>query len=104
PRRVGGLAARREGRGEDLEGLEDLDLRLFVVPGALEQRRQRPDVVRAEDDVDPGRLADDDVAVLLREAAADRDLHPRPTGLDRGEVAEVAVELVVRVLADGAGV
>ena len=44
------------------------------------------------------------VAVLLRQAAADRDLHPGPLRLDRREVAEVAVEPVVGVLAHRAGV
>ena len=44
------------------------------------------------------------VAVLLGEAAADGDLHAGPLRLDRREVAEVAVELVVGVLPHGAGV
>ena len=96
--------SRRQRRGEDLERLEDLDLRLAVDPRALEQDRQRADVVRAEDHVDPGRALGDLGAVLLREAAADRDLHVLVGGLLRGEVAEVAVELVVGVLPDGAGV
>ena len=43
-------------------------------------------------------------AVLLRQAAADRDLHARVARLGRVEVAEVAVEPVVGVLAHGAGV
>ena len=55
PAGVRAVAAGRQRRGEGLQRLEDLDLRLLVVPGALEQRRQRPDVVRAEHDVDPGR-------------------------------------------------
>jgi hypothetical protein len=37
-------------------------------------------------------------------AAADRDLHPGVLGLYRDEMAEVAVELVVGVLADSTGV
>ena len=44
---------------------------------ALEQRRQRADVVGAEDDVDPRRPVGDGLAVLLRQAAADGDLHAR---------------------------
>ena len=43
-------------------------------------------------------------AVLLGQAAADRDLHARPLLLGRGQVAQVAVEPVVGVLADRAGV
>ena len=42
--------------------------------------------------------------VLLREASADRDLEVGPVGLHRLEPAEVAVELVVGVLADAARV
>ena len=51
-----------------------------------------------------GRLLEDDVLVLLGEAAADGDLHALVPPLDGREVAEVAVELVVGVLAHGAGV
>ena len=96
--------ARRQRRREDLERLEDLELRLAVVPRALEQGRQRAHVVGAEDHVDPGRLLEDDRLVLLGEAAADGDLHALVLALAAGEVAEGAVELVVGVLADGAGV
>ena len=98
------LAPRGQRRREDLERLEDLDLGLLLHARPLEQHRQRPDVVGAEDDVDPRRLLRDGVAVLLRQAAADGDLHAGPLRLDRREVAEVAVEPVVGVLADGAGV
>ena len=104
PRGVRRLAPGRQGGGEDLERLEDLDLRLVVVPRPLEQRRQRPDVVGAEDDVDPRRPAGDLAAVLLGQAAAHRDLHARVGLLDRRQVAEVAVELVVGVLPHRAGV
>ena len=43
-------------------------------------------------------------AVLLRHAAADRDLHVGVARLGRAQLAEVAVELVVGVLAHRAGV
>ena len=49
------LALGRQRGREHLERLEDLDLRLLVDPGPLEQHRQRADVVGAEDDVDPRR-------------------------------------------------
>ena len=65
---------------------------------------ERAHVVGAEDDVDPGRLVEDDALVLLGEAAADGDLHALVLAFDAGEVAEGAVELVVGVLADRAGV
>ena len=61
-------------------------------------------VVGAEHDVDvTGPLAHD-VAVLLGQAAGHDDLAAVPLGLPRLEVAEVAVELVVGVLADAARV
>ncbi len=62
------------------------------------------DVVRTEDDVHPGRLLHHGVAVLLGQAAADGDLHPGALRLHRREAAEVAVQPVVGVLPDGAGV
>src|SRR3954451_5470994 len=48
---------------------------------------ERADVVGAEDDVDPGRLARDRDTVLLRQAAAHGDLHAGTRGLDRRQVA-----------------
>ena len=66
----------------------------------IEQRGKRADVVSAEDDVDERRLLDDGVTILLRQAPTDRDLHVGVRLLVRGELAEVAVQLVVRVLAD----
>ncbi len=104
PGGVGRLATGRQGGREHVERLEDLDLCLPVHPGPLEEDRQRPDVVGAEDDVDVRRPAGDLGAVLLRQTAADGDLHARPGGLDGRQVAEVAVELVVGVLPDRAGV
>ncbi len=104
PRAVGGLAAGGQRAGEDLERLEQLDLGLLLDAGALEQDGQRADVVGAEDDVHPRGPGRDEALVLLRQAAADGDLHPRGRVLDRLEVAEVAVQAVVGVLADGAGV
>ena len=75
-----------------------------VAPGRVEQRGRPAEVVGAEHDVDvPGPL-DDQVAVLLGEAAADRDLQVGVGVLQGLEPAEVAVELVVGVLADAAGV
>ena len=104
PAAGGGLAPGRKGRREHLERFEDLELGLVVVPGPLEQGRQGAHVVGAEDDVDPRRLLEDDGLVLLGEAAADGDLHALVLALGAGEVAEGAVELVVGVLAHGAGV
>ena len=104
PARVHRVPLGGEGGGEDVEGFEDLELRLVVVPGPVQQGGQGTDVVGAEDGVHPRGLLQDGFAVLLRQAAADGDLHPRVGGFDRGQHAEVAVELVVGVLPDGAGV
>ncbi len=98
------LAPGGQRRGEHLERLQDLDLCLLLHARPLQQHRQRADVVGAEHDVHPGRLAGDGVAVLLGQAAADGDLHARTLRLHRREVAEVAVELVVGVLPHRAGV
>ncbi len=104
PGRVGALAPGGQRGRERLQGLGDLDLRLLLHAGALEEHRELADVVGAEDDVHPGGPLHDGVAVLLRQAAADRDLHAGAARLLRGEVAEVAVQLVVGVLPYGAGV
>lgn len=104
PAGVGGVTLGRQGRRERFEGVADLDLCRLVVAGPVEQGRQRTDVVRAEHHVHPRGATEDDVLVLLGEAAADGDLHAGAALLDRGEVREVAVQLVVGVLADGAGV
>ena len=70
----------------------------------LEQARQRPHVVSTEDHIDPRRLLQNGVLVLLGEASAHGDLHALMLALHRGEVAQVAVELVVGVLSDRAGI
>ena len=98
------LPPRRQCRRKDLQRLGDLHLRLVLNPGSFQQHRQRSDVVGAEDDVNPGRSSDDLGPVLLGQAAANGDLHARCARFDRGQVAEVAVELVVGVLPNCAGV
>jgi len=60
--------------------------------------------VRAEHDIDPRRALSDAGPVFLGQAAAHGDLHARPGLLDRQQMAEVAVEPVIGVLADRAGV
>ncbi len=104
PRGIGRFAGAGQRRRELLQRLGDFDLGDLVVPGALQQRGQRPDVVGAEDNVYPRRPAQHGVAVFLRQAATDRDLHVGIGALARGQMAEVAVQPVVGVLADGAGV
>ena len=57
-----------------------------------------------EHDVNPGRLLDDGVLVLLRQAAAHGDLHALVGALDRRELAEVTVQAVGSIFANRAGV
>ena len=98
-------ASRRAGqrRRVRLVLLEDLDDRALEA-GPLEQRRRVGQVVGAEHDVDVRRPLDDELAVLLGQAPADRDLQVGALLLQRLQAAEVAVELVVGVLPDAARV
>ncbi len=94
----------RERRTVFGDGLvEHLDHRTVLT--RLGQQRGGPvDVVGAEDDIDVRGSLGDEVAVLLGQAAADHDLEIRVGVLARLQVPEGAVELVVGVLADAAGV
>ena len=71
---------------------------------SMQQRGGPVHVVGAEHDVDVAGPLQDGVPVLLGQAAADDDLHPGLLVLDRLQVPEGAVELVVGVLPDAAGV
>ncbi len=99
-RRRGGAGQRRRVR---LVLLEDLDHRALEA-SPLEQRRRVGQVVGAEHDVDVARPLDDELAVLLGQAPAHRDLQVGTLLLQRLQAAEVAVELVVGVLTDAARV
>ncbi len=101
--------ARWQSRGEGgLIGLgdlvDDLDHRGARAPRHLDQLGRPSHVVRAEDHIDVPEALHDGLAVLLGQAPADHDLHLGPGRLEGLEVPEVAVELVVGVLADAAGV
>ena len=74
------------------------------MPCPLQQRRQGAEVVRSEDDIDPGRPSNDLASVLLRQAAPDGDLHAGMGEFRRAKVPEVAVKPVVGILPNGAGV
>ncbi len=104
PAAVDRIPLRRERRGEDVEGLENLQLCLAVVAGAFEEGRERPHVVGAEDDIDPGSLVEHGLLVHLRQASADGDLHAVLASLDGGEMTECSVELARCVVADRTGV
>ncbi len=103
PRGMVDLASRRERRRIRLVLLQDLDDRAGGAR-ALEQCRRAREVVRPEHDVDVRCAREHLVAVLLGETAAHCDLQVGPSVLQRLQVPEVAVELVVRVLADAARV
>ena len=104
PAAVDRVALGGQGGREDLERLEDLELGVAVVTRTLEQRRQRPHVVRAEDDIDPRRLLLDRVLIHLSHAAAHGDLHALVLVLATLQVPERAVELARGVVTDRAGV
>jgi hypothetical protein len=108
PRRVPVLPPHRESGGERLGigrggGLEDLGDRA-VLAGVVQELDRPVDVVGAEHHVHVGRPLPDAVTVLLGEAPADHDPEIGPGRLDRLQVAQRAVELVVGVLTDAAGV
>ena len=102
PGRVGRFAGTGQRGRELLQRFGDFHLRDVVVARPFEQGRQRSDVVGAEHDVDPGRLAQHRLAVFLRQATPHRDLHVGIAALARRQVADVAVQLVVGILPDGA--
>ena len=104
PGRVPLVAPGGERRRIRLVLLQDLDYGPLEA-GPLEQRRGVSARLWVPNTTStwPARV-DDQLAVLLGQAPADRDLEVGPVGLERFEPPEVAVELVVGVLADAAGV
>ena len=109
PRVVRRLAARGQRRREhrvvvDHGGVEDLGERATRARASIDELGGAMHVVRAEHDVDVRRPLADDLAILLGQAAGHHDLAPVALALPRLEMAEVAVELVVGVLADAARV
>jgi hypothetical protein len=87
-----------------LQPTEIATLSLLLDPRPFQQDRQRADVVGAEHHIDPGRALRDRGPVLLRQAAADSDLHAGAGVLDREQVAEIPVQAVVGVFPDCAGI
>src|SRR5581483_11013642 len=94
---MGHLPPGRERAREHLRVLSHVHLRTFALgpPQQLEQPGQR---VGTDDHVDPRRSRLDLAPVLLREAASHHDAQARVALLERAEVAEVAVQAVVRIL------
>ncbi len=108
PRAVALLALRGQDRRKrggviGCGSLEHLDDRPLPT-GELDEVRGAMHVVRAEDDIHPRCLRPNDLTVVLGQAAADDDLHVGAPVLDRLQHAQVAVELVVGVLSNAAGV
>ena len=97
------VAPSRQRRRVRLVLVEDLDRPDRQLRGAQEVGSVG-EVVGAEHHVDERRAFAHAVAILLGQAAADRDLQVGPRGLERLQVAEVGVELVVGVLPDAARV
>ena len=86
-----------DGRFEDLN-------RRPMLGGVFEQLNGAVHVVRAKHHVHVTGPFDDRATVLLRQTPADRDLKIRPFGLERLQMTELAVQLVVCILADAARV
>ena len=103
PRRVACIATGGQRRRVGLVLLEDLDHRALEA-SPLEQGRRVGQVVGAEHDVDVTGPLHDELAVLLGQAPAHRDLQVGALLLQRLEPPELAVELVVGVLTDAARV
>ncbi len=99
--RVGATGGQRRRVGLVL--LEDLDHRALEA-GPFEQGRRVAQVVGAEHDVDVTGPLHDELAVLLGQAPAHRDLQVGALLLQRLEPPQLAVELVVGVLTDAARV
>ena len=97
PRCKCALAAGGKSRREHLERFLYLDRGLGVVPRTLEECWKDVEIVGAEHSVDPRRFLDDPAAHLLRQAAADGDLHARPLAFDRCQLAEIAEKAGRRV-------
>ena len=108
PRRIGQLAhgaGTEQGVGARLgrRRVKDLHERAFG-PRPLEQTRRAGEVVRAKDHVDPADLLLNQLTVLLRQATADGDLQSGLRFDQLFEPAEGAVETLICVLPDAAGV
>ena len=104
PAGVRGLALGRQDGGELLEGVNNLNLRFVIVTGTLEQRGQRRHVVGAKDGINPRRVAQHGVLILLREATSHGNLHTGVVFLRLLQVAQRAVEALIGVLTHGARV
>ena len=104
PAGVGGVALGGQGRREDLEGLDDLHLRLGVVPGAVEQRRQRATLCVPKTTSTHGARRTISPRSFCARQPPTAICMPGWASLTGAQVAEVAVEPVVGVLPDRAGV
>ena len=96
----------RHGGGHLVDRLRRLpDLRdRSPVAGLVEEIEHPMGVVRAEHDIDPVSALADAVAVLLRHASADGDLHARVRILGALQAAEITTESLIGVLSDRASV
>lgn len=97
-----GFSAGRERRGKHLCLFEDLEGRAGL--GFSQEAWKARQVVGAEHDVDIGRSLLNDALVLLRQASAHDDAQVRADVLQRFHVSQVAVQLLVGVLAYAASI
>ena len=73
------------------QSLNDLNLSFLAHTRAIQQRRQRRHVVGAKDGIHPRRLLHHHIAILLREAATNGDLHAGVMTLDFAQLTKRAV-------------
>jgi hypothetical protein len=104
PGRVGEVAHGGKGARELARLVDDLHHRSPLGRRPPEEVAGGGDVVGPEHGVHIGRPLLDRTLVLLGHAPPDRNLHAGAAVLDRLQVPEVAVQLVVGVLPDRAGV
>ena len=104
PPGIAGISLGGQSRGERLQCFDNLDFGCTVVARALQQRGKRTHVVGSKDNVNIRRLRKNRRLVFLRQASTHRNLHARALPLQRCQMPQSAIELVVRVLADRASI
>ena len=86
-----------------VRGIENLELRTFLYRTA-KQRWRRGKIVCPHHNIDVSCAFLDPTTIFLGETTSHRNLESGLLALDGGEMAQVAVELVISVLSDTAGI
>ena len=105
---VGGFAPRGQCGGEQRVIIDDCFVEDLgdrpVLAGMAQQLTGSMHIVRTEHHIGPRCSLAHDIAIFLRQAPSDDDLPVGTAFFPRLEVAEVAVQLVIGILTDAAGV